>query len=273
MTQANEIVVADNDKPPVRRRGPNKAVLSAVPVSDTQALIASIERLATDPTVKPDVVREFMEMRDRLERRAAQIDFDVAFAEMQPELPEIDKRGKIIIRDKNDKEVIIQSTPYALWDDTNRLIKPILAKHGFGLSFRTGTAPDGKVLVTVILSRKGHREETSMPLVHDSTGSKNSVQAVGSSISYGKRYTACAILNITMRGEDDDGKAGGDKQPETITDEEAAKLKSLMDDVNQNIAAFCTHFQIDKYTDLPPAKLKDAMAVLQTKKAKLKAAQ
>ncbi|HET9820175.1 MAG TPA: ERF family protein, partial [Rhodanobacteraceae bacterium] len=50
----------------------------------------------------------------------------------------------------------------------------------------------------------GHREETSITLPADTSGSKNAVQAVASSTSYGKRYTAGALLNLTSHGEDDD---------------------------------------------------------------------
>jgi len=46
-----------------------------------------------------------------------------------------------------------------------------------------------------------------MTLPLDNSGSKNAVQAVGSSVSYGKRYVMAALLNITTRGEDDDGNA------------------------------------------------------------------
>ena len=37
------------------------------------------------------------------------------------------------------------------------------------------------------------------------------MQSVGSSVSYGKRYAASALLNLTTHGEDDDGRLGGGK--------------------------------------------------------------
>ena len=49
-----------------------------------------------------------------------------------------------------------------------------------------------------------------MKLPADTSGSKNVVQAIGSSVSYGKRYTMQALLNITSGGEDDDGHSGGE---------------------------------------------------------------
>jgi hypothetical protein len=43
----------------------------------------------------------------------------------------------------------------------------------------------------------------------DASGNKNAVQALGSAISYGKRYTASALLNLTSHGEDDDSFRAG----------------------------------------------------------------
>lgn len=56
---------------------------------------------------------------------------------------------------------------------------------------------------------------TRLRLPPDLSGDKNSIQAVGSSVSYGKRYTACALLNITSRGEDDARSAAGCASPQT----------------------------------------------------------
>jgi hypothetical protein len=48
-----------------------------------------------------------------------------------------------------------------------------------------------------------------MPLPFDTSGSKNSIQAVGSSMSYGKRYLLFAMLNLVTEGQDDDALAAG----------------------------------------------------------------
>jgi hypothetical protein len=176
-----------------------------VPLTEAGSLMAVISRAASDPAVDVDKLERLMGLYERVSDRTAKAAFAAALAAMQTELPEITERGGISI----DKGKTYQSR-YALWEDINAAIKPILANHGFALSFRTGLAGDGKITVTGVLShRDGHSEETTMTLPHDSSGSKNAVQAVGSSTSYGKRYTAMALLNITTRGEDDDGKSGG----------------------------------------------------------------
>jgi len=202
-------------------------------VSESAAIIQVIERAAMNPNVDIDKMERLLQMQERIMERNARSAYAAALSRMQEHLPVIAENGRIVVRDKVTKEVI-QSTGYALWEDINEAIKPVLSAHGFALSFKTGLAPDGKITVTGILShRDGHSEETTMILPHDSTGSKNAVQAVGSSTSYGKRYTACALLNITSRGEDDDGETAA-KKPEEEKPAPPAKSSASLKKRDEN---------------------------------------
>lgn len=177
--------------------------------SESAAILSVIERMAMNPEMDPDRIERFIALKERMDKEAARKAFAAALAECQSEIPAIEERGQIKYGKKNAEGEDTGPT-YALWEDINETIRPILRQHGFALSFRTGQTPEGKIVVTGILShREGHYEDTTMVLMHDSSGAKNAVQAMGSSISYGKRYTAAALLNITSRGEDDDGVAGG----------------------------------------------------------------
>lgn len=239
----------------------------AHPASDSAALIAVISRAASDPNVDIDKMERLMQMHERLTERAARSAFAAALAEMQPELPVVDRKGLITIHKKDMPKVatnVIQSTPYALWEDINEAIRPLLSKFGFALSFRIKKADD-RVEVTGVLShREGHSEETVLSLPMDTSGSKNNVQAIGSSVSYGKRYTAMALLNITTRGEDDDGKAAG--IGDVITEEQFDALDKLMDAHGADLGKFCIYFQIDKLADLPASKYAQAETMIKAKR-------
>lgn len=178
----------------------------ALPAVQTEAatLLSVISRAASDPNVNIDKMERLMAMHERMEAKRAEAEFSLALSEMQLELPSIAERGGIKDRGGN-----IQST-YALWEDINEAIKPILTAHGFALSFRTNCA-DGIAVTGVLTHKAGHREETTIKLPADASGNKNAVQAVASSVSYGKRYTAGALLNLTSHGEDDDGKSAASK--------------------------------------------------------------
>jgi hypothetical protein len=167
--------------------------------SDMSPMFAMIERAARDPSVDIDKLERLMQMKKDADALSARAAFDAAMADMQPALPSIGERGAAKVDGKT-------RYTYALWEDINAAIKPVLMAHGFALTFRTDTA-SGITVTGVLSHRAGHREETQITMPADPGGGKNAVQAVASSVSYGKRYTACALLNLTSHGEDDDAYA------------------------------------------------------------------
>lgn len=244
----------------IREPSPAPTVIAA---SESAAVISMIERAARDPNVDIDKMERLMQMHTAVLDRQARSAYAAALAAMQPDLPSIKERGGI-----KDRDGKIQSR-YALWEDINDAIKPVMAQHGFALSFRV-SHPEGKIAVTGVLShRDGHSEETTIALPHDATGSKNAVQAVGSSTSYGKRYTAAALLNLTSHGEDDDGKAAGG--PQTISAEQIETLRARIVEIgNVDLPAFLKHLKVARLDDLEARYFKDAMSALDIKAARAK---
>jgi hypothetical protein len=116
---------------------------------------------------------------------------------------------------------------YATFEDINDVIKPIMQTHGFAITFKVENVQSGMNVTGILMHRAGHRESTSMFIPLDTSGSKNAVQAVGSSTSYGKRYVMSALLNLTTRGEDDDGHAA--VPTVTVTPVQARQLQALLD--------------------------------------------
>lgn len=240
------------------------------PVEQAANIIQVIERAATNPDVDVGKMQQLLDMQERILDRNAKVAYTQALAAMADELPVVAERGHI--KDRHGK---IQST-YAKWEDINEAIKPILSKHGFHLSFRTGRAEDGSMAVTGVLShREGHAEETTIYLPADQSGSKNEVQAVGSSASYGKRYTAAALLNLTTCGEDDDGQAAG--AGPTISEDQAADLRSIIEEVGADEKKFLSYLaktgkvKIDSIEAIPAKMHKDAVAALEAKRNRKKA--
>lgn len=187
-----------------------------LPATQQAAQVLSLlERVLTAPEFDIDRAERLWAMQKEVRAEQAKASFIAASSQMQGELPSIPKRGII----KNNSGGI--QSHYALWEDVNTEIKPILQKHGFALSFLVNQQ-GAAITVTGILSHQdGHRETTELTLAPDKTGSKNDVQAIGSAVSYGKRYTASALLNITSHGEDDDGGRSGDADK---SDENMAKV-------------------------------------------------
>lgn len=229
------------------------------PTTPDDTLLAVIAKAASDPGTDVDKLERLMGLYERMQATEAHRQYTAALAELQPELPVIEEHGEIL-----DRAGAVQST-YALWEDINEQIKPILARHGFSLTFAIGH-DENRISVTGKLShRAGHVEETTFTLPLDTSGNKNTVQAYGSSVSYGKRYTASALLNLTSRGVDDDGQAAGTA---LITDGEQEALRLLAEKAGVNIDRFCAHLKIASLDQLPRRRLRIAERLLQDRLAK-----
>ena len=225
-----------------------------VAVSENTAMVSMFERMASDPNVDVDKLERLMQMRERAIERQAKADFDAAMADMQPELPAIGERGKAIVQGQT-------RYTFALWEDINTAIKPVLQKHGFALTFRTDFK-DGITVTGVLSHRAGHREETSITLPSDSSGSKNAVQAVASSVSYGKRYTAGALLNLTSHGEDDDAYRAA---VEPISDAQEIQINDMLEATGSDKAKFLKWLKVEKVSDIPAKSFDSVMSTLKAK--------
>lgn len=172
------------------------------------------ERLARDPSVPVEKLEKLIELQERIMRHQAKSAFDAAFAEMQGEIPTITERGEILVNG-------VLRSKYAKHEDILDVVKPILQRHGFALRHRN-IFENGTLRIVGILShRSGHSEEDEFVAKADDSGSKNAIQALGSTRAYGARYTTIALLNIATREpglRDDDGhaseKAGRPDVPE-----------------------------------------------------------
>lgn len=239
---------------------------------DMQAAIAALGSLAKDKDVDPAKMREIFEVQKDIWREIRHVEFDEAFVDLQSELPVINKDGLIEIRAKDSsgerKGPLQQASPFSTFENIMDEIQPLLTKYRFGLSFSTEPAPDGRLLVHGILSRKGHERRTTLSLQADITGSKNNNQGFGSSQSYGKRYGAIALLNIRSRyikDRDTDGHEGEFKVAKTkhgetlvettpievITEEQAIEIRDLIEWCGVGTPKFCDHFGIAKVSALP----------------------
>lgn len=207
MRDAAQPALELREEPATAIRGTVARVEDAPVANNPVSLIDAIIRAASDPAVDADKVERLFAIHERILAQAAKAAFTAAFADLQPKLPTIDQNGAI----KNTAGAV--QSNYAKWEDINDAIKPLLDAHGFALSFRPGSGPEGRIAVTTILAHvEGHQEEATVTLPNDSSGGKNNVQGVGSALSYGKRYGAISILNITSRApadRDDDGRGTG----------------------------------------------------------------
>lgn len=95
---------------------------------------------------------------------------------------------------------------YATLDNILGMALPILSEHGLALSHVLVPQERGPMmLVTRLMHVSGEVLESAYPI----TPQGNSPQAVGSAISYGRRYSISALLCISADDDDDGNAAAG----------------------------------------------------------------
>lgn len=188
---------------------------SEVAVQQERSLISIIDRVLTRPDIDMDKIERFLDMQRQIEAEQAERVFNEQLAEMQAEIPAIRKRGKSHLG------------KYATWEDIQEAALPVLKRYGFSISHKTRVEGETVVVMCVLRHAAGHCDMSEMPLPMDKSGGKADIHAIASSIAYGKRYTASALLSIRVEGEDDDGKRGArGKGPSK--DKEARELYSAL---------------------------------------------
>ena len=85
-------------------------------------------------------------------------------------------------------------------------IRPLLSKNNLAVSQgnRYCTDSNGFYVSTTLFHMSGEwiKSEVRMPI-----GGKKDAQAVGASITYGRRYGLLGLLGISVEGDDDDGNS------------------------------------------------------------------
>lgn len=236
-------------------------------VQQPESLLPAIIELAKDKSVDVNKLEALLGMQAKMEGRQAEKEAIEAFARMSASLPRVKKNGTISLgKDQHGKSK--GEIAFATWSDMDRVLRPALAAEGFTLSFNSAPREGGGLVVTgELMHRSGHVRSATIPLPLDQGPGRNNLQAVGSTLSYGKRYLAEMLCNI-VRDDDDDGLKGG---MAFITNDEADELRDLMAKTKTNEERFCGIFNVAHLGELPQANLTAARNLLLTKRDAKKA--
>lgn len=188
--------MVSNELSAISLRDPDESL----PMPDAD--VSLFERLARDPNVSREKLEYLIAMRERLLASRAKTAFNTAYIALQADLPEIMERGQI---EKNGK---VRNT-YAPLEDIHAIVKPILKIHGFAIRHRTEWPADKPQIIRIVgilIHECGHQEESAFEAPIDKSEYRTDIQSMGSTVSYGRRYTTRDLLNLATRGEDTDGE-------------------------------------------------------------------
>lgn len=222
---------------------PRMALADMTPVQMAYQLISSGADFAS--------VKEMMALSKELAADQAKRAFDEAVAAAKAEIPTVTKNAK----GHNNKA-------YANFAAYAAVVDPVLGR--FGLSYRFRTEQTDRITVTCVLTHKGgHSEENSLAGPADNSGSKNAIQAIGSTLTYLQRYTLIQALGLAA-SDDDDGRSHGknEDQLRTITEDQQIAIREMIEASGADEKRFLKIGNLEKLSDMRASDFDAAMAML-----------
>lgn len=233
-------------KPKPREGSP----LSAI--APLRLLETALERDADE-----QVLAQLIDLHERTREGEARRAFESALAAAKAEIPVIIKA----------QQASIGRTSYRHEDlaEIARTIGPILARHGLAYRFRSQTSGSEVTITCIVSHRDGYREENSLSAGADTSGEKNPIQAIGSTLTYLQRMSLKAALGLAA-AEDDDGKAAGAAR--TINRQQVRELLSLIREVGADKEALLQFFKIKAFAELPDRCFRQALVMLNARRGR-----
>lgn len=178
------------------------------------SLLNFIARAASDPTVDVVKLEALLVMQRLIVADMAKTAFNAGMAAAQAEMMPV-------VRDATNSHL---GNRYARLAAIDEGIRPIYTGHGFSLRYGSGT-PVAEGWIRVICTAAhcdGYSEDHYLDSPLDGVGAKGvrnktPVQALGSTLTYLRRYLACMVFNVVLRDDpdDDDGEATRRTPPPT----------------------------------------------------------
>jgi hypothetical protein len=203
----NRKEIVERSKRPVAR-------VPTAPASDSpSAILELIKRVAFDPLANVEKLERMTAMYGRLTAKKAELAYNAAKSRILKKLAgiKIVKNRPVLteIEQGKPQEGSFEAFKYAPLEEIDKHLRPLLAEEEMDLSYSDEPC-EGGILMRGRLKHlpSGHYEDSFMPAPLDTTGGKSSVQAVGSTNSFLRRYVVCNIFNIVVVGDDDDGSGG-----------------------------------------------------------------
>jgi len=172
-------------------------------------------RIAVSQDADIDKLKQLMDLQERWEANEARKAFVSAMNEFKKNPPAITK----------NKDVAFGNTKYshATLDHVCDAVTKGLSEHGISHRWKVDQSTEWITVTCVLTHALGHSEETMLKGVADSSGSKNSIQAIGSTVTYLQRYTLLAATGLAAGGSDNDGRDTNQSTPKRIPAEKVSE--------------------------------------------------
>lgn len=165
-------------------------------------------QLAVEKGASVEQLERLMALQERYEANEAKKEFVAAMTRFKENPKIIEKNATVDFTSAKGRTHYKHATLANVCD----VIGPALSEVGISHRWETEQQDGGMIRVTCILTHaRGHSERVWLQAGKDESGNKNSIQAVGSTVTYLQRYTLLAASGMAVADQRDDDGAGGRK--------------------------------------------------------------
>lgn len=158
--------------------------------------------IAASQNADIDKLHKLMELQMLWEANEARKAFTVAMMTFKKSPPQINKNQHVKIQPQNGRPY---EYDHATLDHACDMIIPALAAVGISHGWKVNQSE--QIAVTCVLTHElGHKDETTLRASADTSGGKNSIQAISSTVTYLQRYSLLSAVGMAPKGIDKDGK-------------------------------------------------------------------
>lgn len=217
-------------------------------------LQAVIDKGVTSENVT--ALEQLVGLYERLEAKNAEKAFNAAFVALQGEMPTIVAQSVIPNRGK-----------YERFEDVMNVLKPLLIKNGFAVSFEQ-LADDKRIKVTCHLRHVGGHSQATSFAVRLGGKADSETQADCKASTTAKRNALLQALNIVIRQDclQDEDDAHNEGSPSgAVTQEDADALRDWVEAVGGDRTAFLEHAGATTFEEIQSSRLEGLHALLRRK--------
>ena len=166
-------------------------------------------------------------LNEKVEAANAKKAYDKAMAQFKADPPTLEKDKKVTYETDKGVTEYYHTTLGA----SNDKIALGLGKYNMSHKWEV-TQPSGDQIFVkcVITHEQGHSESVQMNSSRDASGGKNNIQSLASTVSYLERYTLLAATGLAAQDMDDDGRTAETEPALPITEDQANKIYSMLDE-------------------------------------------
>ena len=223
--------------------------------------IAATIQMAIERNISPESLEKLVDLQYKMMMQAAEREFAEALADFQANCPAIVRSKLVSIPSRSGAPI---SYMQFTLDDIMDAVTGPLAARGMSIGFSAAVAGAVMTIRCTVRHKNGAKPiESEFPITtsNPNPGMSEQHKWVGAQ-TFAKRYALINVLGLPLTDPD----PAGDADPTTITEEQAATLQVLIDEVAANVEKFKQAFGIKALAEMRQNQYAEAVRLLERKR-------